>query len=262
MVKLNRILTLVADLFFLWVLWFYGLGGYETTVILLNAYKPLSWLLLAVVITLLLYRSDYRTDLPLFLAGFLLGYWGEWWGTTRGVWWYWNGATPPDYLPPLWGLGLVTVYKLSQLLLPVIPEELPRALKGVMGSSFVLLPSIMLACSWGVLAVVDWRGRLDGNFLAGLVVAILLIVFRFDLRRDFVIYISGTLLGGLYEYLGTSMGEWAYITGETPPFWIAPLWGLASVAMVSLAHIIQNAVVKGWGRIKDYACSFRADALL
>ena len=88
MVKLNRILTLVADLFFLWVLWHYGLGGYETTVILLSAYQPLSWLLLAGVISLLLYRSDYRMDLPLFLAGFLLGYWGEWWGTTRGLTWW------------------------------------------------------------------------------------------------------------------------------------------------------------------------------
>jgi hypothetical protein len=247
----RKALTLLADLFFLWVLFHYGLGGYETAVLVFGAFGPLSWLLLGGVVFLLLFRSDYRTDVPLFLSGWLLGYWGEWWGTTRGVWWYWNEATPPDYLPPLWGLGLLTVYRLSQLILPLLPKELPRWQRWILGSGFVILPALMLGRSFHLLAPLDWRTWIDFHFIAGLVVAAGLILWRFELRQDFLIYLSGTLLGGLYEYLGTSMGEWTYITGETPPLWIAPLWGLAAVAMFRQAVLMREFVGRGWGKIKS-----------
>ncbi|HEX7593625.1 MAG TPA: hypothetical protein VF429_05580, partial [Anaerolineae bacterium] len=51
-------------------------------------------------------------------------------------------------------------------------------------------------------------------------------------------YICGMLLGGTYEWLGTRMGEWTYITREVPPLWIIPLWGLACVAMVKLSRLL------------------------
>jgi hypothetical protein len=183
----------------------------------------------------LLFHSDYRTDIPLFFTGFALGYWGEWWGTSREIWTYWNGETPPEYLPPLWGLGLITVYRLSQLLSPLIPEEMPGWQRRLMIGSFVVLPLLAFAHSWSLLASVGWDGRLDAHFFLGLFVAGFLILYRFDLRRNFLLYMCGTCLGGLYEYLGTHFGEWTYITGETPPLWIAPLWGLACVAMSNLA---------------------------
>ncbi|MCL4395146.1 MAG: hypothetical protein M1482_10160 [Chloroflexi bacterium] len=44
-------------------------------------------------------------------------------------------------------------------------------------------------------------------------------------------------MGGTYEWLGTSMREWTYITHEVPPLWIIPLWGLACVAMTNLSQI-------------------------
>ncbi|HEX7593219.1 MAG TPA: hypothetical protein VF429_03535, partial [Anaerolineae bacterium] len=99
----------LANLFFLWVIFRYALGGWETTQIPLTHIGAPAWIALAVVCALVLYRSDYRADVPLFIAAYALGYWGEWWGTTRGVWTYWNHATPPDYLPPLWAIGLLTV---------------------------------------------------------------------------------------------------------------------------------------------------------
>ena len=46
------------------------------------------------------------------------------------------------------------------------------------------------------------------------------------------------LLGGAYEWIGTSIREWTYITREAPPLWIIPLWGLACVAMVKLAQLL------------------------
>jgi hypothetical protein len=232
---LGIVLTILADLGFLWVLVYFGFGGAENANLLLASFGPLAWILLGMVLFLLLFHSDYRTDLPLFAAGFTLGYWGEWWGTTRDIWTYWNGATPPGYLPPLWGLGLITVYRLSQLLYPLLPEDLPCWAKWGMTGSFVILPSLAFVHSWPLIMSVEWRGRLDVHFIAGLGVAGFLILHSFDLRRDFLLFICGSCLGALYEYLGTTLGEWTYATGETPPLWIAPLWGLACVAMTNLA---------------------------
>jgi len=240
---LHTCLTVLADVFLLWVLYHYGLGDWQTLVFLLLHFSPWSWLVLGLVLFLLLYRSDYRTDLPLFLAGFLLGYWGEWWGTTRGVWTYWNGATPPVYLPPLWGIGLLTVYRLSRLLAPLLNRRIPRWVEWLMASSLILLPALAFAHSWPLLAAVDWRGRLDGHFFAGWLVGLGLLALRFDLRKIFLLYVCGTLLGGFYESFGTAYHEWEYITHEVPPLWIAPLWGLAAAAMTNLAEL-STAVLK------------------
>ena len=179
----KTILTALVDLGFLWMLVHYGMGGWENAIVLLTSFGLLPWIMLGLVVFLLVYRSDYRTDLPLFIAGVALGYWGEWWGTTRGLWTYWDGAAPPDYLPPLWGLGLLTVYRLSGMLAGFIPEEPPRWARRIMLACFALLPALTLARSWALLAAVDWGGRLDAHFLAGICVGALLIVYEFDLQR-------------------------------------------------------------------------------
>jgi hypothetical protein len=248
---LDAWLTLLADLFFVWVLVHFGMGSLENGLALLVYFGPWSWLVLGLVVFLLLWRSNWRSDLPLFLAGWGLGYWGEWWGTTRGVWAYWNGAMPPDYLPPLWGLGLLTVYRLAGLLGPALDRPLLAWARRLMALSFVALPLLALLLQLPLLRAVDWRGRLDLHFLAGLLAGAALIAYRFDLRRAFALYLCGMLLGGLYETLGTQMGEWAYITGEQPPLWIVPLWGLAAVAMTSLAEILRVCVRKAVGRIAE-----------
>ena len=245
----QMIWTILADLFFLWALLHYGLGDLESAWLLIVGFSPLSWIILGLVLFLLLYRSDFRSDLPLFAAGWALGYWGEWWGTTRGVWWYWNGARPPDYLPPLWGLGVLTVYRLGLLLATRLPEELPAWVRWGMLGSFVALPVVALGRSWGLLAAVDWRGRLDIHFFAGILAAAILLRYHFELRRDFCLYLGGTLLGGMYEYFGTAFGEWTYITGEVPPLWIAPLWGLAAAAMFKLALLLRLGLEKAWATL-------------
>jgi hypothetical protein len=237
------IFTALADLGFIWVLVHYGMGGIKNGWLLLTSFGWLPWALLGMVLFLLLYRSDYRSDLPLFLAGLALGYWGEWWGTTRGVWTYYNGATPPDYLPPLWGLGLLTVYRLAGFLLPAVTRWGQGGwARRLMLASFFVLPAAALLLSWQALAAVDWSGRLDGHFLAGLLAATVLLRYRFNLPQAFAVYVCGMILGGLYEYLGTSLGEWSYITGEIPPVWIMPLWGLATAAMMHLAQGVQSFV--------------------
>jgi hypothetical protein len=238
----SKLLTILFDLFLLWVVYQFALGGWENAQVLLIRFGLLPWLVLVIILSLLYYRSDWQVDLPIFLAGLALGYWGEWWGTTRGVWTYWNGATPPVYLPPLWGIGVLNAWKLQSLILPLWKRPPPAWRRGVMLAVFFLLPVVTLARSWPLLMAVDWRGRLDVHFFAGLFLAIGMAFYRFEWRQTFLLFLCGTLLGGFYEYMGTTWGEWVYITGETPPWWIAPLWGYAVVAMVRLAELARKGI--------------------
>ncbi len=100
------------------------------------------------------------------------------------------------------------------------------------------------------LSRVDWRGRLDVHFFLGLLVGAALVLHHFDLRRAFPLYVCGMLLGGLYEYLGTAFGEWTYLTGEQPPLWIVPLWGIACVAMNNLAELFRQVVEWLFSRVR------------
>lgn len=234
--------TIFFDLFLVWVIYHFALGGWDTAYLLLTRFGITPWIVLGIILLLLFYHSDYRNDLPLFLAGLILGFWGEWWGTTRGVWVYWNGAMPPDYLPPLWAIGLLTVQRLSRLIFH-FKNPLPIWAQLTMMTGFLVLPIFAFARSWSLLAAVDWRGRLDIHFWGGLFLAIVFVIYHFDLPADFGIYLCGTLLGGFYEYMGTAWGEWRYITGEVPPLWIAPLWGYACLTMSRLGWLGQQGVV-------------------
>lgn len=236
-------LTILSNIFLCWVIYRYALGGWEIAIQLLTQMGWLPWVVLGLVLLLIFYRSDFRTDLPLFMSGYLLGYWGEWWGTTQGVWTYWNNATPPDYLPPLWAIGLITAHRFSSLLFGSNKEFSPWVSR-LATASFFVLPVFAFSMSWRLLASIDWSGRLDIHFWAGLVVAVSLTLYRFRLRSDFGIFLCGTILGALYEALGTSYGEWKYITGETPPWWIAPLWGYACLAMTRLASITRTILTR------------------
>ncbi|MBI5303294.1 MAG: hypothetical protein HY868_14260 [Chloroflexi bacterium] len=246
----NHILTFLARLFFLWIIYQYALGGWENARIIFDYIGLSAWLALFTVIALVLYQSDWRADVPLFVAAYALGYWGEWWGTTRGVWTYSNGQTPPDYLPPLWAIGLLTVTHLRALImgrgltqtnadknnLSAFVRVNPRPM--FMLASFIALPVLTFAISAPKLTAVDWSGRLDAMLAAGILVGSALIAYRFNLDEAFELYLCGMLLGGTYEWLGTTMREWTYITGEAPPLWIIPLWGLACIAMLKLSRLI------------------------
>jgi hypothetical protein len=236
-------ITWLSNLFFLWVIYYFALGGWNTAVTLLFHYGILPWIILSVVGALVVIRSDYRIDLPLFAAALILGYWGEWWGTTRGFWTYWNHATPPVYLPPLWGIGVLTVIHFKAWIFPWLERHISEGWWKLGSLSFIALPVLGFAHSWHLLTTIDWRHRLDGHFVAGCILAIFLVILRANWKETLLLYLCGTIIGGLYEYLGTSWGEWVYFTGETPPWWIAPLWGYATVAMSKLA-VIMTSIIK------------------
>ncbi len=61
----------------------------------------------------------------------------------------------------------------------------------------------------GLLTVTHLR---DVNFFAGIAAGVALLLYRFDIDEAFALYVCGMLLGGTYEWLGTWMREWTYIT--------------------------------------------------
>ncbi len=233
--------TWLSNLFFLWIIYYFGLGGWNTAVFLLSHYGITPWIILFIVCALVFVKSDVRIDLPVFAAAVTLGYWGEWWGTTRGFWTYWNHATPPIYLPPLWGIGVLTVIHFKASIFPWLEQHISDGWWKVGNFSFVILPVLGFAHSWQLLTTVDWPHRLDWHFVAGCIIAITLVLFRANWKESLLLFLCGALIGGMYEYLGTSWGEWAYFTGEIPPWWIAPLWGYATVAMTKLPVLINFA---------------------
>lgn len=226
--------TLLSNLFFLWVIFHFGLGGWSTAVTLLFHFGITPWIILLIVVFLVFIRSNARLDLPIFVAALILGYWGEWWGTSRGFWTYWNNASPPIYLPPLWGIGVLTVYHFKEMICPWLEQHVPKPAWKAGYLLFLMLPVLGFVHSWNLLTGVNWLNRLDLHFFAGCLVGIILILYKANWQETLLLYLCGTLIGGAYEYLGTSWGEWTYFTGEIPPWWIAPLWGYATVAMTKL----------------------------
>ncbi len=236
--------TWLSNLFFLWVIYYFGLGGWNTVVLLLFRSGVLPWIILIVVCGLIFINSDYRIDLPVFASAVILGFWGEWWGTSRGFWTYWNNATPPIYLPPLWGIGVLTVLHFKELIFPWLERNIPEWVWRVGSFSFICLPVLGFAYSERLLADVNWIYKLDWHFIAGCVLAGFLVIYRANWKETLLLYLCGTTIGGMYEYLGTSWGEWSYFTGEIPPWWIAPLWGYATVAMTKLPWLIISIIKK------------------
>ena len=60
-------------------------------------------------------------------------------------------------------------------------------------------------------------------------------------RRDVVAFLSGTALGVLLEYWGTSRGCWTYYTREVPPAVAVVAHGFAAVAFNRVAAALERA---------------------
>ncbi len=232
--------TCLFDLFLLWVILRFVLGGWEQAVRLLPSKGPAVWGELFVLVFLTLVKSNFRNDIPLFLSACLLAYWGEWWGTHSGIWAYFGTNSLPSYVVITWGVCLLTVFHLHLLLRGKEDRKSGKYLPWIQKLSLLALPFIALALTWKGLVHINWMKVVDFHMIAGTCFACFVIFKNFDLNETFWIFISGTLLGGLYEYMGTAMGNWKYATGQGMPLLIAPLWGLACVVMVKLGTFVRD----------------------
>ena len=239
--------TVLFDLFMLWAILEFSLGGWENAKRLYASWlshggwvATRGWILIGVLILLTLIKSNYKRDVPVFLSTFILAYWGEWWGTTRGVWRYFGNETPPLYIVFLWGISTITVYHLYLLLRGKEKKTENKYRTWIQMSILLALPVIGLAFTWQGLVRVELMKYVDIHPIAGIIVTLVLILKNFDWDESFWIFVCGTLLGGLYEYHGTASGGWEYITGRGLPLLIAPLWGFACIAMIKLGSLMRE----------------------
>jgi hypothetical protein len=235
--------TILFDLFLLWIIVRFAMGGWDRAVELLPHQGPMFWVELIVLVSLLLIKSNFKYDIPLYLAAILLAYWGEWWGTSRDVWSYFGTDGLPTYVVLTWGLCLLTVYHLYLIVRGIEGEKERKLWTWIKASSLFVFPLIGLILTWKGIMRIDWTQVVDVHFFGGIIVCGFLILKNFDLNETFWILVCGTLLGALYEYCGTATGNWSYATGEGMPLVIAPLWGLACVGMIKLGFYLRSGVL-------------------
>ena len=243
--------TVLFDLFLLWVVLRFALGGWDTAIRLLPHQGPLFWVEMFVLVSLLLIKSNFKNDNPLFLSAVHLAYWVEWWGTSRGVWSYPYTARVPTYVIMTWGACLLTVYHLYLIVRRLEGKKERKVWSWIKILSLLSLPVIGLALTWTGIFRIDWTRVADVHFFGGMAVCAHLILKNFDLNETFWIFACGTLLGGLYEYCGTATGNWSYATGEGMPLVIAPLWGLACVGMIKLGFFGQGGFLRVTGFLRS-----------
>ena len=243
--------TILFDLFLLWVILHFAMGGWERTIRLLPSQGLTVWLEILITVFLTLVKSNFRNDVPLFLSAFVLAYWGEWWGTTRGVWSYSCGESPPLYVVFTWGVCLLTVYHLYLILRGRQRKREDQHVTWIQKLSLFALPAIGLLLTWKGILQVDWTKAMDIHVISGILVGSFLILRHFDWDETFWIFLCGTLLGGLYEYMGTATENWKYATGEGMPILIAPLWGMACVAMVKLGFLVRSGFYRIVGALSS-----------
>lgn len=84
---------------------------------------PTTLAVFAVAAVLACAPGDRDEDARVFLAGAFIGVFIEWWGTTRGVWTYHDGRTPPWEAIVAHGLASVTFVRAASWLLRLRPPR-------------------------------------------------------------------------------------------------------------------------------------------
>ena len=136
--------TVLFDLFLLWVVVRFALGGWDTAIRLLPHQGPMFWVELFVMVSLVLIKSNFKYDIPLYLSAVLLAYWGEWWGTSRGVWGYPYTSGVPTYVFMTWGVCLLNVYHLYLIVRRLEGEKERKVWSWIKILSLFALPVIGL----------------------------------------------------------------------------------------------------------------------
>ena len=138
----------------------------------------------------------------------------------------------------------------------------------------------VIAGSWPELAAAEWnaifgRGGWAAHMdwlLAGLgIFFFVCTALDPNPRHDLATIAAGMLGGAIIEVWGTRAGLWYYYTGERPPLWILPAWGMSALSnekmqrlsMTLLPHAArENLLTDREGSGLTRACYFATMALL
>jgi hypothetical protein len=253
--KYALLLTILFDLYLLWTVGEFVLGGWERTLRIYSRMPSLWGMIILVLVVFTLIKSDFRTDIPMYVSAFGLAYWVEWWGTTRGVWTYSGHQTPP--LPEVffWGICLLSVFHARLLIMGKGERRKWKYATPAMILILLVLPLVGFVLTWEFITSVDWMDYFDLHSVVAVVFASVVILKDFDLEETFLIFVIATFLGGLLETLGTGSGRYAYLSGQKAPVLVGPIWGGICLVMVKFGYQIRKAASKAISLLSREAAS-------
>jgi hypothetical protein len=91
----------------------------------------------------------------------------------------------------------------------------------------------------------------DLHSLVAVVFASVLILKDFDLKETFLIFVVATFWGGLLETLATGSGRYAYLSGQSAPLLVGPIWGVICLVMVKFGYQIRKGASKAISRLSS-----------
>lgn len=65
-------------------------------------------------------------------------------------------------------------------------------------------------------------------------------------KLDLATVVAGMVGGAIIEVWGTQVGVWYYYTGERPPLWILPAWGMSALSNERLQRILMAYLPASW----------------
>lgn len=114
---------------------------------------------------------------------------------------------------------------------------------------------LTLVCKWPQLAAAEWDAMakhpdwwLHADWLLISLAAFFIFCTAFDAhpRLDAATVLAGIFGGAIIEVWGTRAGVWFYYTGERPPLWILPAWGMSALANERLQRIFMHYLPRAW----------------
>lgn len=114
---------------------------------------------------------------------------------------------------------------------------------------------LTLIFGWPHLAAAEWNAMvrheqwwLHADWLLFALGIFFIFCTAFDAspRLDTSTVIAGMIGGAIIEIWGTRVGVWYYYTGERPPLWILPAWGMSALSNERLQRILMAFLPAHW----------------
>lgn len=178
------------------------------------------------MVALAAWRFSLRRDLPLAGVAFVGGAMIETWGTRSGLWTYFTHECPPLFILPAWPVAALATERITHIfghLVEKVPLKLGRAPIRALHAA-ALIAFCMFLWTW------TSPGRSHPTTtIAYVLVAITCLTGRTP-REDLLRFVTGSILGALLEYWGTTRFCWTYWDHKTPPLPAVLSHGFATVA--------------------------------
>ncbi|RZA05110.1 MAG: hypothetical protein EOP11_13560 [Proteobacteria bacterium] len=105
----------------------------------------------------------------------------------------------------------------------------------------------LAAAEWNAVAKhADWWRHADWLLLGLGLFFVFCTAFDAHPRLDLSTVVAGMVGGAIIEVWGTRAGVWYYYTGERPPLWILPAWGMSALSNERLQRILMAYLPASW----------------